>query len=182
MTFAAPHTMLITCPPLHSLLPCARNTHHGPRGGGTTKDTKKKGKPKLSMVRGERLFGRTTDGPPSTSRPCLPSERPDPRTDEEREALLTWVRRRRPSPLTRSHTSSFLQADACVERNSHYGPKHPLYKPPSPGATTDTDTTARANGDSENPPVSTVSALREVVNIRSLTPVSCVHTGQQREP
>ncbi|KAN0127741.1 hypothetical protein V8E53_014461 [Lactarius tabidus] len=119
----------------NSLGPGARNKHRGPRVGGITKGAKK-GTTKLSTLRRELLFGSTIDGTGSTSGPCHPDERPDPRTDAERAELLVW-------------------ADECVERNSHYGPKHPLYKPPSPGPIT--DAAAHANADSGNPPTSMVS-------------------------
>ncbi|KAN0133341.1 hypothetical protein V8E53_008781 [Lactarius tabidus] len=119
----------------NSLGPGARNKHRGPRVGGITKGAKK-GTTKLSTLRRELLFGSTIDGTGSTSGPCHPDERPDPRTDAERAELLVW-------------------ADECVERNSHYGPKHPLYKPPLPGPIT--DAAAHANADSGNPPTSMVS-------------------------
>ena len=58
--------------------------------------------------------------------------------DAERTELLAWVRPRPLSrvPLSYSFYAFLPQADRVVARNSHYGPKHPLYKPPPPGATT----------------------------------------------
>ncbi|KAF8265745.1 hypothetical protein EI94DRAFT_1855058, partial [Lactarius quietus] len=107
------------------ILAGARNKHRGPRDGGVTKEPKKKASTKLSTLRREQLFGANTDSTGSTTGPYLPTERSkDMRTEAEKKALLAW-------------------ADRGVERNSHHGPTHPLYKPPPPGAT---DTTAHADG------------------------------------
>jgi hypothetical protein len=81
-------------PTSHILLPGARNKHRGPRGDGVTKK-KKKGAMKQSMQRCALLFGGIADsmGSTMTAEPCLPTERSkDTRTDEEKAALLAWVR------------------------------------------------------------------------------------------
>ncbi|KAN0138586.1 hypothetical protein V8E53_003574 [Lactarius tabidus] len=52
-------------------------------------------------------------------------------------------------------------ADECVKHNLHYGPKHPLYKPLTPGATMDTITCTDGNGNGGNPPASTVSLSKK---------------------
>jgi hypothetical protein len=60
--------------------------------------------------------------------PYLPTD-----DTRKRAELLAWVRLR---PFFRAlsrpplHTFSSPQADGYIARNSHRGPKHPLYKPP----------------------------------------------------
>jgi hypothetical protein len=109
-----------------SLIPGARNKHRGPRGGGVvTKDPKKKkkGYTKQSTQRRERLFAGTADGTGSTMKTCLPTERKDTRTDEEKAEVLAWV-----GPplhlclcLFPLLMDSFSQAKRYVARNPYRG-------------------------------------------------------------
>ncbi|KAI9463585.1 hypothetical protein BJY52DRAFT_1252407 [Lactarius psammicola] len=94
-----------------SLLPSARNKHHGLRGSNITKNMrgtlKKKASVKQSVLQHELLFSATANGTGSMSTSstqlCLPTERLDMRTDEEVAAVLAWVRplpTSLPSPLS----------------------------------------------------------------------------------
>jgi hypothetical protein len=106
----------------HSIIPGARKKPRGPRGGGITKHSKKgKGATKRSTLRRALLFSGTAEGTGTVNgtgkriKTCLPTEREDTRTDEQKAAVLSWVRLyHAPRSLLLTHTALSPQSKVTL--------------------------------------------------------------------